>query len=70
MEVAIRSEAGEDLPAGTAGEVWLRGSLVTTGYLDDPAATREANVDGWFRTGDLGRLDDDGYLFLLGRLRT
>lgn len=78
MEVEIRSgdsagaavpAGGAALSAGEAGEVWLRGSLVTTGYLDDPAATGESIVDGWFRTGDVGRVDADGYLYILDRVK-
>ncbi|MEV7288896.1 AMP-dependent synthetase/ligase [Streptomyces sp. NPDC093252] len=49
------------------GEVWLRGGTVFRGYLNDPEATREALRDGWLATGDLGTLDDDGYLTLTGR---
>jgi long-chain acyl-CoA synthetase len=49
------------------GEVWLRGGQVFTGYLNDPAATGEVLRDGWLATGDLGVLDEDGYLTLTGR---
>ena len=53
-----------------AGEIQARGSSVFAGYLDDPAATRGAfTVEGWFRTGDLGRLDEDGCLTVVGRLK-
>jgi len=69
MEVAVRDGAGRDLPAGQPGEVFLRGSLVTTGYWGDPDATAAAVTDGWFRTGDVGRLDGDGYLYLLDRTK-
>jgi len=67
MEVATFGDDGRRLPPGQAGEVWLRGSLVTTGYLDDAEATRRAIADGWFRTGDVGRVDADGYLYILDR---
>jgi len=49
------------------GEVWARGPSVMGGYLNNPEATREVIVDGWLRTGDLGRCDADGYLYLTGR---
>jgi len=49
------------------GEVWAKGPSVMAGYLDNPDATREAIVNGWFRTGDLGKTDADGFLFLTGR---
>lgn len=67
MEVAVRDDDGRDLPAGEVGEIWLRGSLVTTGYFRDPEATAAAIVDGWFDTGDVGRLDAEGYLQVLDR---
>jgi long-chain acyl-CoA synthetase len=49
------------------GEVWLRGGQVFSGYLNDPASTRQALKDGWLATGDLGSLDEDGYLTITGR---
>ena len=49
------------------GEILVRGANVTSGYWQDPAATAEAIVEGWYRTGDLGRFDEDGYLHLKGR---
>ena len=67
--VAIMDPAQRMLPAGGAGEIVIRGENVTAGY----ASPREANADtfaaGWFRTGDLGRIDDAGYLYLTGRLK-
>ncbi len=69
VEVAILDPAGNQLPAGGEGEVVLRGPTVMSGYLDNPEANQAAFHNGWFRTGDLGRLDDDGFLFLLGRLK-
>lgn len=51
------------------GEILVRGPSVTQGYLDDPAANTAAFVDGWFRTGDLGRLDSPGYLTITGRVK-
>ncbi len=69
MEAEVRSEAGEVLPAGEAGSLWLRGSLVTTGYAFDPAATASAIVDGWFDTGDIARMDAEGYVTILDRTK-
>jgi len=68
-DVAIMDPDGNLLERGTVGEVVIRGSNVTAGYLERPEANAEAFTDGWFRTGDLGRLDDDGYLFLEGRIK-
>ena len=56
-----------DPDAHGVGEVTVRGGTVMAGYLDDPALTAETIVDGWLRTGDLGRVDSDGNLRLLGR---
>lgn len=68
-EVAIMDEAGRLLPAGEVGEVVIRGANVTTGYENNPQANQAAFINGWFRTGDQGRFDADGYLFLTGRLK-
>jgi acyl-CoA synthetase (AMP-forming)/AMP-acid ligase II len=51
------------------GELWARSPLLFDGYFDNPEATAEALVDGWFRTGDLADVDDDGYLSIVGRAR-
>lgn len=67
-EVRVAADDGSVAPAGTWGEVQVRGPSVFSGYLGDPAATAAAFVDGWFRTGDLGALDADGFLTLRGRL--
>lgn len=66
-EIAIRDESGNFLPADAEGEVVLRGPTVMPAYLDNPEANREAFLDGWFRTGDIGRLDAEGFLFFAGR---
>ena len=66
-EVAIMDDAGTLLPAGAVGEIVVRGASVTKGYDNDPEANRLAFRQGWFRTGDAGFLDVDGYLFVVGR---
>jgi amino acid adenylation domain-containing protein len=67
-EVAIMDEAERILRAGETGEVVIRGPNVIDGYDSDAVADAEAFAGGWLRTGDLGHLDADGYLFLTGRL--
>ncbi|WP_225705217.1 non-ribosomal peptide synthetase [Bradyrhizobium cenepequi] len=68
-EIAIMDQEGRRLPAGERGEIMLRGPTISSGYYNDPEATRSAFRDGWFRTGDLGYLDADGYLFIVGRIK-
>ncbi len=68
-EIGIVNEAGEFLPAQQTGEVVIRGENVAAGYENNPDANRTAFFDGWFRTGDLGFLDEDRYLHLNGRLK-
>lgn len=69
-EVAIMSETGPDLlPQGSIGEVVIRGPNVTIGYRNNPKANAEAYTDGWFRTGDQGVLDAEGYLTITGRIK-
>jgi acyl-CoA synthetase (AMP-forming)/AMP-acid ligase II len=69
VDVAILDEAGAEQPAGTVGEVAVRGPNVTHGYHNNPQANAAAFVNGWFRTGDFGVLDESGYLTLVGRLK-
>jgi acyl-coenzyme A synthetase/AMP-(fatty) acid ligase len=68
VEIEIVDEAGRNLPVGTAGQVRVRGPTLVAGYLDDPAATARAFRDGWYYTGDYGRLSPEGALFLHGRV--
>jgi acyl-CoA synthetase (AMP-forming)/AMP-acid ligase II len=68
-DVAIVDPQGAPLPVGVEGEVAIRGLAVTAGYENDPAANARSRAGEWFRTGDLGRRDDDGYLTLTGRLK-
>jgi acyl-CoA synthetase (AMP-forming)/AMP-acid ligase II len=62
-------EAGNILPQGEMGEIVIRGANVTTGYEAHPDANAASFANGWFRTGDQGRFDEDGYLWLTGRFK-
>jgi acyl-CoA synthetase (AMP-forming)/AMP-acid ligase II len=68
-EVAIMDEAGSLLPAGQVGEVVIRGESVMKCYENNPEANKNAFTNGWFRTGDQGYMDSEGYFFLTGRLK-
>jgi oxalate---CoA ligase len=68
-EVAIMDDAGALLPRGSTGEIVIRGDNVTAGYESNPKANAEAFVNGWFRTGDQGVMDGEGYISITGRLK-
>lgn len=68
-EVSVMDEQGLLLPIGITGEVVIRGANVTAGYENNPTANAESFTNGWFRTGDQGVMDDDGYLTITGRLK-
>ena len=63
-QIAVMDSSGALLPAGEEGEIVVRGATVFSGYLDNPQATQAAFRDGWYKSGDLGRLDEDGNLFV------
>ena len=69
VQVGIMAADGSRLPPGERGEIVLRGSLVMMGYYKNPEATAEATRDGWHRTGDIGYLDEDNYLFIVDRAK-
>jgi acyl-CoA synthetase (AMP-forming)/AMP-acid ligase II len=69
LELDIWDDEGRSLPAGERGEVVLRGPKVFKGYWRDPDATAAAFAGGWFHTGDIGVRDEDGYLFIVDRLK-
>ena len=68
-DVRIVDELGEDRPDGTIGELWVRGPNIVDGYWNKPEATAAAFTDGWFHTGDLGRRDEDGFVYVVDRLK-
>ncbi|MCX6356754.1 MAG: long-chain fatty acid--CoA ligase [Candidatus Aureabacteria bacterium] len=67
VEVRIVSGEGEELPLGRIGEIAVRGPNVMKGYLNRPRETKETVRDGWLLTGDIGRIDEDGYIYILDR---
>jgi acyl-CoA synthetase (AMP-forming)/AMP-acid ligase II len=69
VQIGIMDDAGTMQPSGGLGEIVIKGGNVTGGYENNPAANATAYTDGWFRTGDQGYLDPDGYLFLTGRIK-
>jgi fatty-acyl-CoA synthase len=69
VEVRIAGENGEILPNGQAGEILVRGKTIFSGYLADKEATEKVLRNGWLYTGDIGKMDNEGHLFVLGRKR-
>lgn len=67
VDIRIVGEDGTDRPTGEVGELWARGSNVIPGYWHNPEATEESFGDGWFRTGDLGYVDDQGLYYVVDR---
>lgn len=67
MQVSIQDELGRDLAPGETGEICVCGPAVFAGYYDNREANAKAFRDGWFRTGDLGHVDEEGYLYITGR---
>jgi long-chain acyl-CoA synthetase len=70
IEVKICDESGNEVPVGAKGEIVIRGENVMAGYWKNEKATRETIRDGWLYTGDLGYLDADGYLYVIGRTKS
>jgi acyl-CoA synthetase (AMP-forming)/AMP-acid ligase II len=68
-EVCILNAAGDHVAAGVTGEIAIRGRNVMAGYENNPKANAEAFINGWFRTGDQGVMDDEGYISITGRLK-
>jgi long-chain acyl-CoA synthetase len=69
VEIALRSPEGIPLETGWQGEICIRGPNIAKGYLHHPEETRTAFREGWFRSGDIGMIDEDGYLYIVDRLK-
>ncbi len=69
LDLRVVDEQGNELPVGTRGELLIRGTSVIRGYWNRPDANAETFVDGWLRTGDVAYLDDDGFLFIVDRIK-
>ncbi len=68
LQVRVVDESGAELPKGSVGEIWVKGPSICSSYLNDPEETELVFRDGWLRTRDIGSVDDDGYLWVRGRL--
>jgi long-chain acyl-CoA synthetase len=68
-EAKIMSLEGKELPLGEVGELWYRGPVVVRGYWRNPQATAETFVDGWVKSGDLARMDEEGFLYIVDRAK-
>jgi long-chain acyl-CoA synthetase len=69
MDVKVADETGRELPLGEVGEIWFKGANLIRGYWNKPEATAEAMVDGWLRSGDLGRMDEEGFIYVEDRVK-
>ncbi len=67
VSIKIVDERGEELPRGQSGEIWIHGAMNFRGYWNKPEATRETLTDGWVHTGDIGHMDEAGYVFITDR---
>ena len=69
MQVRVTDSDGNELPTGETGEIWFKGPMLISEYWNRPEATAETLVDGWLRSGDLGHLDDEGFVYVSDRAK-
>jgi long-chain acyl-CoA synthetase len=69
MDLKVTDPLGDDLPQGETGEIWFRGPMLIRGYWNRPDATADTIVDGWLRSGDIGRVDDEGFVYVSDRVK-
>jgi long-chain acyl-CoA synthetase len=69
LEIEVRDTDGTPVPVGERGEIWFKGPHLIRGYWNRPEATAETIVDGWLRSGDIGRIDDEGFLYVEDRAK-
>jgi steroid-24-oyl-CoA synthetase len=69
MDIKVTDPLGTDLPQGETGEIWFRGPMLIRGYWNRPEATADTIVDGWLRSGDIGRVDDEGFVYVSDRAK-
>jgi steroid-24-oyl-CoA synthetase len=69
MRIEIRDPVGNPVPTGQRGEIWFKGPMLIRGFWNKPEATAETIVDGWLRSGDIGRVDDEGFYYIEDRLK-
>ena len=67
FEVKCVDDDGKTVPPGEVGELWVKGAPVIKGYINRPEATAESITDGWLHTGDVARIDEDGFIFIVDR---
>jgi long-chain acyl-CoA synthetase len=68
-EAKIMGADNKELPRGEVGELWYKGPIVVRGYWQNPAATAETFIDGWIKTGDLAKMDEEGFLYIVDRAK-
>jgi long-chain acyl-CoA synthetase len=69
MDLRVTDTEGNELPQRETGEIWFRGPMLIRGYWNQPEATADTLVDGWLRSGDIGRIDDEGFVYVSDRAK-